>query len=81
MPRNTSITLGEHLDQYVREKIQQGRFLSVSEVVRAGLRRLEEDDQKLEAIRAKLQAGEDCPVVEAFDGEQFLKAMHKKYGQ
>lgn len=44
MPRNTSVTLGEHFDKFVAEKINEGRFQSVSEVVRAGLRKLEEDD-------------------------------------
>lgn len=79
MPRNTSITLGEHFDQFVIEKIKEGRFQSVSEVVCAGLRKLEEDEAKLQALRQKLQAGEDSPVVENFDGDDFIAAMHKKY--
>lgn len=79
MPRNTSVTLGEHFDKFVVEKINEGRFQSVSEVVRAGLRKLEEDETKLHALRRKLQAGEDSPLVESFDGENFLAAMHKKY--
>ena len=57
MPRNTSVTLGDHSDQVVAEILQQGRFQSVSEVVRAGLRKLEADEAKLQALRAKLQAG------------------------
>ncbi len=79
MPRNTSVTLGEHFDQFVAEILQQGRFQSVSEVVRAGLRKLETDEAKLLALRAKLQAGEDSPVVNNFDGEQFITNMHKKH--
>ncbi|MCK4710724.1 MAG: type II toxin-antitoxin system ParD family antitoxin, partial [Gammaproteobacteria bacterium] len=39
MARNTSVTLGEHFDDFVLEKINAGRFQSVSEVVRAGLRK------------------------------------------
>lgn len=81
MPRNTSITLGEHFDKFVAEKIQQGRFQSVSEAVRAGLRKLEEDEVKLQVLRAKLQAGEDSPVVDGFDGEQFIEVMHKKHAK
>jgi len=81
MPRNTSVTLGEHFDKFVVEKINEGRFQSVSEVVRAGLRKLEEDEAKLHALRRKLQAGEDSPLVENFDGEDFLVAMHKKYAK
>ncbi len=72
MPRNTSVTPGDHFDQFVAEILQQGRFQSVSEIVRAGLRKLETDE-------AKLQAGEDSPVVEDFDGEQFINRMHKNH--
>jgi antitoxin ParD1/3/4 len=79
MPRNTSVTLGEHFDKFVVEKINEGRFQSVSEVVRAGLRKLEEDEAKLNALRRKLQAGENSHLVENFDGEDFLAAMHKKH--
>lgn len=81
MARNTSVTLGDHFDNFVQEKIQQGRFLSVSEAVRAGLRKLEEEDLKLQALRAKLQAGEDSPLQEDFDEEQFLVSMRSKHSQ
>jgi antitoxin ParD1/3/4 len=79
MPRNTSVTLGEHFDKFVVEKIKEGRFQSVSEVIRAGLRKLEEDEAKLQALRLKLQAGEDSPVIENFDGDSFIAAMHEKH--
>ena len=52
MPRNTSVTLGDHYDAFVSKKISEGRFQSVNEAVRAGLRRLEEDELKSEALRA-----------------------------
>ena len=79
MPRNTSVTLGDHFDQFVAEILLQGRFQSVSEIVRAGLRKLEADEVKLLALRARLQAGEDSPVVEDFDGKKFIASMHKKH--
>lgn len=78
MPRNTSVTLGDHFDDFVNRKIAEGRFHSVSEAVRAGLRKLEEDEFKLEALRSKLQAGEDSPLVEDFSPERFLSAMREK---
>jgi antitoxin ParD1/3/4 len=78
MPRNTSVTLGDHFDAFVNQKIAEGRFQSVSEALRAGLRRLEEDEAKLEALRAKLQTGEDSPLVEDFDPQQFLAEMRQK---
>ncbi|MFK5892566.1 MAG: type II toxin-antitoxin system ParD family antitoxin [Pseudomonadota bacterium] len=79
MARNTSVTLGEHFDEFVLEKIDAGRFQSVSEVVRAGLRKLEEDETKLQILRNKLQAGENGPLVENFNGENFIKELHKKH--
>jgi len=79
MARNTSVTLGEHFDDFVHEKINAGRFQSVSEVVRAGLRKLEEDEIKLQVLRDKLQAGEDSPLVDGFKGEKLIEALHKKH--
>ena len=79
MPRNTSITLGDHFDRFVAKILQQGRFQTVSEVVRAGLRKLEADEAKLLALRARLQTGEDSPIVEDFDGERFIRRMHKNH--
>ncbi len=79
MLRNTSVTLGEHFDKFVAEKIHQGRFQSVSEVVRAGLRKLETDEIKLQALREKLLAGENSPVVDDFNGESFITKLHNKH--
>jgi len=79
MARNTSVTLGEHFEAFITRTIEQGRLQSVSEVVRAGLRKLEEDESKLAALRARLQAGEDSAAVDNFDGQRFLEGLHKKH--
>ena len=79
MARNTSVTLGAHFDEFISKKIAQGRFQSASEVIRAGLRKLEEDEAKLQALREKLQDGENSPVIENFDSENFISALHNKY--
>ncbi len=81
MARNTSVTLGEHFDEFVSEKINAGRFQSVSEVVRAGLRKLEEDEIRLQVLRDKLQAGEDSPLVDDFKGAEFIAGLHKKHAK
>ncbi len=57
MPRNTSVTLGDHFSTFVDSKIREGRFGSTSEAVRAGLRLLETEETKLEALRAAIQEG------------------------
>jgi len=79
MARNTSVTLGKHFDDFVLEKINAGRFQSVSEVVRAGLRKLEEDEIKLQVLRDKLHAGEESPLVDDFNGAEFISGLHDKH--
>ena len=59
MARNTSITLGDHFGSFIDECVAAGRYGSASEVVRAGLRILEAEEQKLEALRAALIEGEE----------------------
>ncbi len=56
---NTSVDLGNHFTDFVRQLKQNGRYGSVSEAVRAGLRLLEEDETRLEAIKQELIAGEE----------------------
>jgi putative addiction module CopG family antidote len=52
MAKNTSFSLGDHFSEFVERKVAEGRYSSASDVVRAGLRLLEEDETKLEALRA-----------------------------
>ena len=58
MARNTSITLGDHFDEFIAQQVNAGRFGSASEVVRAGLRLLEEHEGKLRLLRDALHEGE-----------------------
>ncbi|WP_252177647.1 type II toxin-antitoxin system ParD family antitoxin [Endozoicomonas sp. 4G] len=83
MARNTPITLGEYFDGFVEDLIKQGLYQTVNEVVRDALRKLEQKYQKqdkLEALRAKLEKGENSPVVEDFDPEKFRENMRRKHG-
>jgi len=79
MAQDTSVTLGKHFDDFVLEKINTGRFQSVSEVVCAGLRKLEEDEIKLQLLKDKLQAGENSPLVENFNSEKFIAGLNIKH--
>ena len=72
MPKNTSISLGDHFNVFVSERLQTGRYNSVSDVVRAGLRLLEEHETKVEALRAALIAGEASGPTVSFDVEDFI---------
>jgi len=63
MARNTSVTLGPHFDDFIAARLENGRYSSASEVVRAGLRLLEETESKLERLRRLLDEGEQSGIV------------------
>jgi antitoxin ParD1/3/4 len=71
--KNTSIALSDQLSGFVERQVAEGRFGSASEVVRAGLRLLEEHEIRLEALRSALAEGERSGPPEPFDFGQFLK--------
>lgn len=58
MAKNTSVSLGDHFEQFIGSQIDSGRYGSASEVVRAGLRLLETTESRLEVLRNALVAGE-----------------------
>ena len=72
MSKNTSFSLGEHFSSFVEAQIGQGRYSSASDVVRAGLRLLEEQEVQLEALRAALIEGEQSGPSTPFDFEAFI---------
>ena len=76
MPRTVTVTLGSHFEELIRANIAGGRYNNVSEVIRAGLRRLEEDESRLAAIRVALKEGEESGIVENFDPDVFLRELN-----
>jgi antitoxin ParD1/3/4 len=78
MGKNTSISLGSHFEQFIQSKIGEGRFSNASEVIRAGLRLLEEEEQKIYALRKAIQDGIDSGVVENFDPKTHLEELKRK---
>ena len=72
MGKNTSFSLGEHFSEFVEAQVGQGRYSSASDVVRAGLRLLEEQEARLAVLRAALIEGEQSGPSTAFDFEAFI---------
>jgi antitoxin ParD1/3/4 len=78
MANHTSISLGGRFEAFIKKQIKSGRFGTASEVVRAGLRRLEEDEAKLAALRGALAAGERSGFVEDYSIEGVLAELGGK---
>ena len=59
----SSYVIGEHFEVFIKDQIVQGRYASASEVVRDGLRALEDRERlraaRLQALRAEVQRGAD----------------------
>jgi antitoxin ParD1/3/4 len=70
MAKNTSISLGDHFEDFISEQVESGRYGSASEVIRASLRLLEEREQKIGTLRQALNSGDA--------GELSMKAIKRK---
>jgi antitoxin ParD1/3/4 len=81
--KNTSISLGNYFDQFVSGQVSVGRYKNVSEVIRAGLRLLENEESKAIALKNAIQKGLESPRVENFNFDENLiqlKAEKRKNG-
>lgn len=78
MKANTSVSLGNHFENFIETRISEGRFKNVSEVIRAGLRLLEEEEQKIIVLRHAIEEGINSGIVENFDSEEYLKMLKAK---
>lgn len=75
MRKNTSVSLGSYFDDFVGNKISEGRFKNASEVIRAGLRLLEEEENRISILRSAIQEGLDSGVAVDFDPSGHLESL------
>lgn len=80
MARNTSVSLGDHFTTFIDAQVQTGRYGSASDVVRAGLRLLQEHEARVKALEAALLEGEDSGEPQRFDNEAFKARMRAEHG-
>lgn len=81
MAKNTSVNLGEHFEKFIGARVSSGRYGSASEVIRAGLRLLEEHENEHEALRQALIDGENSGPGEPFDREAFQTDMRARHAR
>ncbi len=84
MGRNTSISLGDHFEDFVDKRIATGRFTNASEVIRAGLRLLEEEENKIVALKKAVDDGIKSGIAKNFNAKKHLETLKdnkKKNGQ
>lgn len=77
LTKNTSVILGKEHDKFITSQIKKGRFASASEAMRAGLRLLEEQELKVEALRAAIIRGEESGATVPFDMTKFIAAKRR----
>jgi antitoxin ParD1/3/4 len=78
MNRNTSISLGNYFDKFVQNSLITGRYKNASEVIRAGLRLLEEEENKIIALKNAIQEGVESGIAIDFNPKKHLKELKAK---
>lgn len=76
--KNTSISLGNYFDQFVQSQVSVGRYKNVSEVIRAGLRLLENEESKVIALKNAIQEGIESGIAHDFDPKKHLEELKAK---
>ena len=76
MTKSTSITLSPHFNDFIAKQVKTGRYGSASEVVRAGLRLLEQSETKIETLRLMLEEGEQSGFAD-YSYEKLIRTLDK----
>jgi antitoxin ParD1/3/4 len=78
MSKNTSITFGSYFEDFIQKTLKEGRYKNASEIVRAGLRLLEEEEQRKANLRAAIHEGMKSDVVKDFNPNEHLKLLKSR---
>lgn len=78
MGRNTSVSLGNYFEDFVDTKVAQGRYKNASEVIRAGLRLLEEEENKVQILKNAISEGIESGISKDFNPKSHLESLKAK---
>ena len=75
MGRNTSVSLGDYFEDFVDNRISEGRYKNASEVIRAGLRLLEEEENRVTALKNEIREGITSGMAKNFNSKKHLEIL------
>jgi antitoxin ParD1/3/4 len=75
MNKNTSVSLGDYFENLIKRKISTGRYKNASEVIRAGLRLLDDEENQIIVLQKSIQEGMDSGIASDFHPETHLKTL------
>jgi antitoxin ParD1/3/4 len=75
MGRNTSVSLGDYFESFVDNSVSEGRFKNASEVIRAGLRLLEGEENKIIILKNAIKEGVESGIAENFNPKKHLELL------
>ena len=78
MGKNTSVSLGPHYETFIEDSVTKGRYQNTSEVIRAGLRLLEEEENRFMLLSNAIQEGIDSGIAHNFDPKKHLEGLKTK---
>ena len=78
MRKNTSVSLGDYFEDFVETRISEGRFKNASEVIRAGLRLLEEEENRIKILKGAIHEGLESGISKNFNPQIHLASLQAK---
>ncbi len=78
MGRNTSVSLGDYFENFVDDKVLGGRYKNASEVIRAGLRLLEGEENKIHLLKNAMNEGIESGIAKNFNPDKHLELLKAK---
>ncbi len=78
MASESDVSVDDYFAEFIERQVKGGRYRSASDVVQAGLRLLEEQEARLEALRAALIEGELSGFSTPFDFDKFIERKHRE---
>ena len=78
MGKNTSVSLGSHYEHFIEDRVAKGRFQNTSEVIRAGLRLLEEEENRFISLSNAIKEGIHSGIADNFDPQKHLEELKAK---